>query len=101
MDAFDRGDGGNDGLRHAVELALLVTLERIESRLKIKEPAPTVGGPMRDLIVFAIALLVCVAVAVVCGVSQAAPIAIISAFVLGLCGALAYNLLAPMLARRN
>jgi hypothetical protein len=76
-------------------------LERIESRLKKKGPEPIITSPIRDLIVFAVALFTCVAVAVVCGVSPAAPIALIAAFVLGLCGALAYIWLAPMITRQR
>jgi hypothetical protein len=81
-------------------------LDRIEARLqKTALPAAPVpvAGPVRDLIVFTIALLTCVAVAVLsAGMAPPASfVALASAFALGAFGALVFLRLSPMMSRRK
>ena len=81
---------------------LFAQLARIESRMQktgATRAAPTITGRVRDLVVFTIALLTCVAVAAIVGVSQATPIGFIAAFALGLCAALLYVWVAPIVMR--
>lgn len=81
-------------------------LDRIEARLQKTKSPPIASGPAdvtRDLIVFTAALLTCVAVAVAsAGMVPPTPfLALVSAFALGVCAALAYLRLSPVMARRK
>ncbi len=81
---------------------LFAQLARIESRMPksaATQAEPIVTGRMRDLIVFTIALLTCVAIAAIVGVAQATPIGFIAAFALGLGAALFYVWVAPIVTR--
>jgi hypothetical protein len=82
---------------------VLAQLERIERAQKMaaKRAEPIVNIYTRDLIAFAIAILAFLAIAVLAGVSPAPAYALIAAFALGLCVALAYVWFAPMVARRK
>ena len=81
---------------------LFAQLARIESRMQksgAPHAEPIVTGRMRDLVVFTIALLTCVAIAAIVGVAQATPIGFIAAFALGLGAALFYVWVAPIVTR--
>jgi hypothetical protein len=82
-------------------LAQLERIERAQKMATAKRAEPLVNTHTRDLIAFAIAILAFLAVAVLTGVSPAPAYALIAAFVLGLCIALAYVWFAPMAARRK
>jgi membrane protein YdbS with pleckstrin-like domain len=81
---------------------LFAQLARIESRVQkstLPPAEPIVTGRIRDLVVFVVALLTCVAIAAIVGVAQATPIGFIAAFAVGLCIALFYVWLAPLVTR--
>jgi hypothetical protein len=83
-------------------LALLERIEHGQKAMSTKRPEPLLGAHTRDLIAVAIAMLVCVAVAVLLGASPAPAYGLIAAFALGLCVALVYLWLAPVIiSRRN
>jgi hypothetical protein len=83
-------------------LAQLERIERAQKMMVAKRAEPIVNTYTRDLIAFAIAILAFLAVAVLTGVSPAPAYALIAAFALGLCIALAYIwFAAPLAARRK
>lgn len=81
-------------------------LERIETRMvvppvKMPSPGMIVSPRMRDLMLFTSAVLLCVAVAAAFGAAAAPFVVVIAAFAVGLCTAIAYCWLAPMLSSRK
>jgi hypothetical protein len=75
----------------------LTRIENIVSRLVPDAGARSEAGLMRDLCVFAVALLVCVAAFV--GMSRVGgPLALVAAMAFGVCLALAYVWLSPIVA---
>jgi hypothetical protein len=78
-------------------------LERIETRMaappaKVPSPIMIVSPRMRDLMLFTSTVLLCVAAAAAFGAASAPVVVVIAAFALGLCVAIAYCWLAPMLS---
>ena len=79
-------------------------LDRIEARAKktaATAPAPIVGGTLRDLIVVALTVAMCVVVAVLMGAGTASFAQVLSAFALGVAATLGYVVLAPLIGRRS
>ncbi len=71
---------------------VLTRLERIEARVK-RGSAPGMqvdARPMRDIVVFTAAILLCTATAVLVGVAEVPWVRFVAAFGLGLCVALIY-----------
>jgi hypothetical protein len=78
-------------------------LEHIETRMaappaKVPSPIMIVSPRMRDLMLFTSTVLLCVAAAAAFGAASAPVVVVIAAFALGLCVAIAYCWLAPMLS---
>ena len=81
-------------------LAQLDRIERTQKMTAVKRAEPIVSTYTRDLVAFAIAILAFLAVAVLTGVSTEPAYALIAAFALGLCVALAYVRFAPSMPKK-
>lgn len=78
-------------------------LERIETSVRRNDNASSVqpiAGPTRDLLVFTVAVLLCVATAAAIGVAPTPFVVVLAAFALGLCVAFGYLWLAPRIVLR-
>lgn len=98
--AFDRL-AKTSSLDPATLLLIVDAGRRNDERMR-RASAPVISSPLRDIIAFTLAVLVCIAIGVVAGGMRPQPfLVLLGAFALGLVAALAYIWAVPLMARRR